>query len=100
MCAVILSNTFKGTFAPIAFKLVDIGGGNKSNMSCGGSYTGAGAKQLANLTKTLFDCEVEVRHCQRYLLRLPSDKLINSQRKPLDIYNTMTLCDCKLCNVM
>ena len=74
MCAVILSNTFKGTFAPIAFKLVDIGGGNKSNMSCGGSYTGAGAKQLANLTKTLFDCEVEVRHCQRYLLRLPSDK--------------------------
>ena len=70
MCAVILSNTFKGTFAPIAFKLVDIGGGNKSNMSCGGSFTGAGAKQLANLTKTLFDCEVEVRH----LLRLPSDK--------------------------
>ena len=62
MCAVILSNTFKGTFAPIAFKLVDIGGGNKSNMSCGGSFTGAGAKQLANLTKTLFDCEVEVRH--------------------------------------
>jgi len=50
----------KGTFAPIAFKLVDIGGGNKSNMSCGGSFTGAGAKQLANLTKTLFDCEVEV----------------------------------------
>ena len=52
----------KGTFAPIAFKLVDIGGGNKTNMSCGGSYNNSGAMQLQNLTKTLFDCEVEVRH--------------------------------------
>merc|ERR1712130_1084976 len=50
----------KGLFAPIAFKLVDIGGGNKTNMSCAGSTTSDGAKQLANLTKTLFDCELEV----------------------------------------
>merc|ERR1712038_2234836 len=50
----------KGTFAPIAFKLVDIGGGNKTNMSCGGSYNNSGAMQLQNLTKTLFDCELSV----------------------------------------
>merc|ERR1712079_861124 len=50
----------KGIFAPTAFKLVDIGGGNKPNMSCAGSTTSDGAKQLANLTKTLFDCELEV----------------------------------------
>merc|ERR1712001_507331 len=50
----------KGTFAPIAFKLVDIGGGNKTNMSCGGSYNNSGAMQLQNLPKTLFDCELSV----------------------------------------
>merc|ERR1712130_661464 len=61
----------KGLFAPIAFKLVDIGGGNKTNMSCAGSTTSDGAKQLANLTKTLFDWNysliVFVDHIRRYL---------------------------------
>jgi len=50
----------KGLFAPVALRLVDIGGGNKTNMSCGGSYGNKGAKQLQNLTKTLFDCEIDV----------------------------------------
>merc|ERR1711971_638504 len=50
----------KGLFAPTAFKLVDIGGGNRSNLSCGGTYGSEGAKQLGNLTKTLFDCEMSV----------------------------------------
>ena len=50
----------KGLFAPTAFKLIDIGGGNRSNLSCGGTYGSDGAKQLGNLTKTLFDCEVNV----------------------------------------
>merc|ERR1712073_166220 len=49
----------KGLFAPIGHRLVDIGGGNKSNMSCGGQYGNKGALQLQNLTKTLFDCEIE-----------------------------------------
>ena len=50
----------KGLFAPIAFKLIDIGGGNRANLSCGGVYGSVGAKQLGNLTKTLFDCEKSV----------------------------------------
>merc|ERR1711936_515704 len=50
----------KGLFAPIGHRLVDIGGGNKSNMSCGGQYGNKGALQLQNLTKTLFDCEKSV----------------------------------------
>ena len=50
----------KGLFAPAAHRLVDIGGGNKSNMSCGGQYGNAGAAQLENLTETLFNCEMEV----------------------------------------
>merc|ERR1711971_313409 len=50
----------KGLFAPTAFKLIDVGGGNRSNLSCGGTYGSEGAKQLGNLTKTLFDCEISV----------------------------------------
>ena len=50
----------KGLFAPTAFKLIDIGGGNRSNLSCGGTYGSDGAKQLGNLTKTLFECELSV----------------------------------------
>ena len=50
----------KGLFAPIALKLVELGGGNKSALACSGSKDTDGAKQLTNLTQTLFDCEVEV----------------------------------------
>merc|ERR1711976_929391 len=50
----------KGAFASIALNLVDIGGGNKSSLSCAGSTTNSGAKQLANLTSELFDCEKNV----------------------------------------
>merc|ERR1712038_833717 len=50
----------KGAFASIALHLVDIGGGNKSSLSCAGSTTNSGAKQLANLTSELFDCEKNV----------------------------------------
>merc|ERR1711990_1209620 len=42
----------KGIFGPIARRLVEIGGGNKSNMTCGGEHQNDGAKQLANLTET------------------------------------------------
>ena len=50
----------KAVFAPIALKLVDLGGGNKSALTCSGSADSDGAKQLTNLTQTLFDCEVQV----------------------------------------
>ena len=50
----------KAVFAPIAKKLIDVGGGNKSNLSCSGSVDSDGAKQLANLTTTLEECEKEV----------------------------------------
>ena len=50
----------KAAFGPIALKLVDIGGGNKSALTCSGSADSDGAKQLTNLTQTLFDCEIMV----------------------------------------
>ena len=68
----------KGAFAPIAFKLVDIGGGNKTNMSCGGAYGNKGAMQLQNLTKTLFDCEISVnKSCNPANFPQPNFTFIN-----------------------
>ena len=37
----------KAVFGPIAKKLIDVGGGNKSNLSCSGSTDSDGAKQMA-----------------------------------------------------
>merc|ERR1712079_986184 len=50
----------QSVFGPIALKLVDLGGGNKSALTCSGSATSECALQLTNLTSTLFDCEVAV----------------------------------------
>merc|ERR1711874_589427 len=71
----------KGLFAPIAHRLVDIGGGNKTNMSCGGEYGNKGAAQLQNLTKTLFDCEIDV------------NKSCNPSNFPKPNTTLTTLCD-------
>merc|ERR1712061_77696 len=50
----------QSVFGPIALKLVDLCGGNKSALTCSGSATSEGALQLTNLTSSLFDCEVLV----------------------------------------
>ena len=79
----------KGLFAPIAFKLVDIGGGNKTNMSCAGSTTSDGAKQLANLTKTLFDCEVDVNaSCNPANFPQPNNTLIKMCENLTETFKT------------
>ena len=68
----------KGLFAPIARRLVEIGGGNKSKLSCGGEFENDGAKQLANLTETLFQCEKEVNgSCHTDNFPKPNMTLIN-----------------------
>merc|ERR1712226_1198422 len=75
----------KGLFAPIAHRLVDIGGGNKSNMSCGGSYGNKGAAQLQNLTKTLFDCEISVNaSCNPANIPQPNMTFINRCKELVD----------------
>ena len=50
----------KGIFGPIAQRLIEVGGGNKSAPSCGGKTNNDGAKQLKNLTDTLSACESNV----------------------------------------
>merc|ERR1711902_472226 len=47
-------------FAPVVSKLVDVGGGNKSALTCSGSSDSDGAKQLANLTTTLGECAMKI----------------------------------------
>ena len=50
-----------GIFEPVAKKLIEIGGGNKSALACDGSTSNAGAKQLKNLTDVLSACQTDVK---------------------------------------
>ena len=79
----------KGLFAPIARRLVEIGGGNKSDLSCGGEKDNDGAKQLANLTETLFKCEIEVNtSCNTANFHKPNMTLINKCEDLVDTFKT------------
>merc|ERR1712088_850024 len=51
----------KGEFAEPAARLIQAGGGNKSNLTCGGSTTSAGAIQLLNLTTLLDGCSAAIK---------------------------------------
>ena len=51
----------KGAFGGITQRLVEAGGGDKSAPSCAGSTDNDGAKQLANLTKTLDECSDNIQ---------------------------------------
>merc|ERR1719479_276552 len=66
----------KGLFAPVAHRLVDIGGGNK------------GAAQLQNLTKTLFDCEISVNaSCNPANIPQPNMTFINRCKELVDNFS-------------
>merc|ERR1712045_196013 len=80
----------KAVFAPIALKLVDLGGGNKSALSCSGSATSDGAKQLTNLTKTLFDCEVAVNKTCSMDFPAPNMTFVDQCAKDIEMFETKT----------
>lgn len=50
----------KDAFTMLASTLVTVGGGNKAALSCSGSSTNDGAKQLKNLTDTLDMCMMKI----------------------------------------
>ena len=78
----------KGLFAPAAHRLVDIGGGNKSNLSCGGQFGNAGAAQLENLTMTLFECEIEVnKSCNPANIPQPNMTFITRCKELVDNFS-------------
>ena len=50
----------KGEFKSAAHKLLSVGGGNKSALSCAGATDNPGAAQLKNLTDHLMGCEAGI----------------------------------------
>jgi hypothetical protein len=50
----------KGLFSPIVNRLIDVAGGNSSNISCSGSTTNVGASNITAILVTLKACETSV----------------------------------------
>jgi len=68
----------KGNFKHLVQKLVDVGGGNASALTCSGSADSDGAKQLKNLTDTLKMCESEVNKTCSMNLPKPNMTLVDA----------------------
>merc|ERR1719206_1324549 len=51
----------KGLFGPIANKVIDIGGGNSSDLSCSGNKTSEGAGTLKEIIGNLSKCEEDIK---------------------------------------
>ena len=50
----------KGLFGPIASKVIDIGGGNASDLSCSGNKTSEGATTIKEIIANLSKCEKDI----------------------------------------
>merc|ERR1719150_1178849 len=79
----------QSVFGPIALKLVDLGGGNKSALTCSGSSTSEGALQLTNLTSTLFDCEVLVNASCTTDFPMPNMTFVDACVNAIDLFKTL-----------
>merc|ERR1711876_115921 len=79
----------QSVFGPIALKLVDLGGGNKSALTCSGSSTSEGALQLTNLTSTLFDCEVLVNASCTTDFPMPNMTFVDGCVNATDLFKTL-----------
>merc|ERR1712142_362811 len=51
----------KGEFKEPAARLIQAGGGDRSNFSCGGSTSNKGVEKLKTLTDTLDNCEIAIK---------------------------------------
>jgi outer membrane biosynthesis protein TonB len=51
----------KGLFGPIASKVIDVGGGNASDLSCSGNKTNVGATKLKSIIASLQKCEADIK---------------------------------------
>merc|ERR1719489_404130 len=51
----------KGLFGPIASKVIDIGGGNASDLSCSGNKTSEGAMTIKEIIANLSKCEEDIK---------------------------------------
>merc|ERR1712123_259373 len=68
----------KGLFGPIASKVIDVGGGNASDLSCSGNKTNPGATKLKSIISSLQKCEVNIKAaCDPSAYPLPNMTLAN-----------------------
>merc|ERR1711892_483446 len=68
----------KGLFGPIASKVIDVGGGNASDLSCSGNKTNPGATKLKSIISSLQKCEVNIKAaCDPSAYPLPNVTLAN-----------------------
>merc|ERR1712186_58440 len=67
----------------------DLGGGNKSALTCSGSATSEGALQLTNLTSTLFDCEVLVNASCTTDFPMPNMTFVDACVNATDLFKTL-----------
>merc|ERR1711884_651354 len=79
----------QSVFGPIALKLVDLGGGNKSALTCSGSATSEGALQLTNLPSALFDCEVAVNASYTTDFPMPNMTFVDACVNATDLFKTL-----------
>ena len=76
-------------FAPIVSKLIDVGGGNKSALTCSGSADSDGAKQLANLTTTLEECAMKINEtCNLDTFPKPDQAMIDTCSTSVEMFET------------
>merc|ERR1719500_1593746 len=69
----------KGLFGPVLQRILEAGGGNKSQLTCAGEANNSGAKTFTNLTATLIKCEDNINmSCNTANFPLPNMTKVDS----------------------
>ena len=76
----------KGLFGPIASKVIDVGGGNASDLSCSGNKTNVGATKLKSIIASLQKCEADIKAaCDPTAYPLPNMTKANECKTNMEI---------------
>merc|ERR1711874_164635 len=79
----------KGLFGPIASKVIDVGGGNASDLSCSGNKTNAGATKLKEIITNLQKCEESIKNaCDTSAYPHPNMSQVNECKTNMESMKT------------
>jgi hypothetical protein len=83
-------NGKKGIFASTAQRIIRSGGGNSANLSCQGSTSSSGAKNLTDLATLLNGCETKVKAaCATENMPLPNMTEVSACVSSMETFKTM-----------
>merc|ERR1712027_115384 len=83
-------NGKKGIFASTAQRIIRSGGGNSAALSCQGSTTSSGAKNLTNLATLLNGCEAKVKAaCATENMPLPNMTEVSARVSSMETFKGM-----------